>query len=531
MAAREALAFGSDGRPPVLFRGSYPLWKKRFLNWIDRQKNAKNIRMSLKEGPEIPKNPVNNEPLLEESWNAEQKNRVEADQMSIAYLYQALPDDIFCNVDSYETGKEIWDEKSFKGSRKCRIELETDSEVSDVSDPELDEKDLEMYKELAYFTKAFKKKFFKKKPTNNQLRSSSVSSYVKHLSAPKFETFKEPVAEKMYDNDKRFERKVLEKKNGERKCYNCGILGHIATECTKPRKKNYEYYKYKLMLAKQEESGIPLLAEDDKWLHLTDDETDELAANVCFMTKIKKSKELNDEAADSTEGDDEVITIPKKLLEFDNLKSEKAAVTFTPNSKLHLEKQELETKVLELTKLMTQLEVEKTNEMLRANGLAEDIEPYISQSVLEKEIDDLKKSLNEKHALIESLKTQNHCDNKRNPSKSNTSICDQPGCSVCEIMNETEQNNSENTKTSNQSTCSICEILNASVQTDLEVVNVSVQINGAQNECDAVSVDPNDIYFDTSIPKFSEDTQTYFNEFNDVIKKFENEKDKRIKSG
>lgn len=118
MAAREALALGSDGRPPVLFRGSYPLWKKRFLNWIDGQKNAKNIRKSLKEGPEIPKNPVNNEPLPNKSWNAEQKNHVEADQMSIAYLYQALPDDIYCNVDSYETGKEIWDEveKQMDGS-------------------------------------------------------------------------------------------------------------------------------------------------------------------------------------------------------------------------------------------------------------------------------------------------------------------------------------------------------------------------------------------------------------------------------
>nr|XP_043625555.1 uncharacterized protein LOC122596979 [Erigeron canadensis] len=530
----------------------------------------------------------------------------------------------------------VVEKKSSSGSRKSRIELETDSEVSDVSDPELDEKDIEMYKELAYFTKAFKKKFFKKKPTNNKLRSSSVSSYAKNSSVPKFETYKEPVGEKKFESEKKFERKVLEKKNGERKCYNCGIPGHIATEYTKPRKKNSEYYHYKLMLAKQEESGIALLVEDDKWLDLTDDETDELAANVCFMTKIKKSKELDDEAADYTEEDDEVITIPKKLLgfymdkseaaieeEFDNLKSEKAAVTFTPNSKLHLEKQEHETKVLELNKIMTQLEVEKTNEMLRANALAEDIEslniklnestpglkeledqifnlkydcwlgyvnpehflkaqeevpllykechtksgmtdqfvrpshgdveegdflkkganvyfnyelidesfdflnrlvcqsnkdnhevevpeilecfkekplddstsfpkpeiarPYIPQSVLEKEIDDLKMSVDEKHALIENLKAQNHCDNKRNPSKTNTSICDQPGCSVCEIMNEPEQTNSENTKTSNQSTCSMCEILNASVQFDLEVVNVSFQLDYAQDECDDVS--------------------------------------------
>nr|XP_043639209.1 uncharacterized protein LOC122610276 [Erigeron canadensis] len=72
----------------------------------------------------------------------------------------------------------------------------------------------------------------------------------------------------------------------------------------KPHQKNSEYYKYKLMLARQQEGGISLITEDDKWLHLTDDETKEHSANVCFMTKIKRSKEL-DEGQSSSEADDE----------------------------------------------------------------------------------------------------------------------------------------------------------------------------------------------------------------------------------
>nr|XP_043638155.1 uncharacterized protein LOC122609132 [Erigeron canadensis] len=441
----------------------------------------------------------------------------------------------------------VVEKKSSRGSRKRRIELETDSEVSDVSDPELGEKDLEMYKELAYFTKAFKKK-----PTNNQLRSSSVSSYAKNSSVPKFETYKELVGDKKFESEKKFERKVLEKKNGERKCYNCGIPGHIATECTKPRQKNSEFYKYKLMLAKQEESGIALLAKDDKWVHLTDDETDELAANVCFMTKIKNSNELDDEAVDSTEEDDEVITIPKKVLGFYMDKSEAAI------QEEHLLKAQEEVpsqyKESHMKSGMTDQFVRPSHGDVEADDfLKKGANVYFNYELIDESFDFLThpvcQSNKNNHEvkvpeLLECFKekplddatsfpkpeiAQNHYDNKRNSSKTNTSICNQLGCSVCEIVNEIEQTNSENSKTSNQSTCSICEILNASVQTDLEVVHVSVQTDCAQDQYDDVSVDPNDIYFDTSIPKFSEDTQTYLNEFNDAIKKFEKEKDQRIK--
>ncbi|KAI3672589.1 hypothetical protein L6452_38684 [Arctium lappa] len=51
MTSRDALSIGTDVKPPVLFKGEYEQWKDRFLDFIDRQKNGKNILTSIKEGP------------------------------------------------------------------------------------------------------------------------------------------------------------------------------------------------------------------------------------------------------------------------------------------------------------------------------------------------------------------------------------------------------------------------------------------------------------------------------------------------
>ena len=110
MSSREALALGTDSRPPVLFRGSYPQWKKRFLDWVDRQTDGEIVLVSYKDGPDYPTNPINGDVIPPESYNATQQKRSKADKLARSYLYQALPDDIYCNVDSYETGKDIWDE-------------------------------------------------------------------------------------------------------------------------------------------------------------------------------------------------------------------------------------------------------------------------------------------------------------------------------------------------------------------------------------------------------------------------------------
>ncbi|KAJ9567970.1 hypothetical protein OSB04_003936 [Centaurea solstitialis] len=90
MNTRDALAIGSDTRPPVLFRGDFSQWKSRFLDFVAKQPLHKQIMESLKNGPvkcytEIPAVPDGNPPI-------------------------SLPDEIYANIDCNDTGKAMWDE-------------------------------------------------------------------------------------------------------------------------------------------------------------------------------------------------------------------------------------------------------------------------------------------------------------------------------------------------------------------------------------------------------------------------------------
>ncbi|KAJ9553830.1 hypothetical protein OSB04_017875 [Centaurea solstitialis] len=116
MNTHEALAIGSDNRPPILFRGDFSQWKSRFLDFIEKQPLGKDILESLKHGPvkfymTIPDVPDGNPPVVggmveKDATNLtpEEANRLKGDQLSKSYLIQSLPNDIYANIDCNDTG-------------------------------------------------------------------------------------------------------------------------------------------------------------------------------------------------------------------------------------------------------------------------------------------------------------------------------------------------------------------------------------------------------------------------------------------
>ncbi|KAJ9566813.1 hypothetical protein OSB04_002779 [Centaurea solstitialis] len=122
MNTRDALAIGSDTRPPVLFRGDFSQWKSRFLDFVAKQPLHKQIMESLNNGPvkyytEIPAVPDGNPPIVggivekdETNFTPEEANRVRGDILAKSYLIQSLPNEIYANIDCNDTGKAMWDE-------------------------------------------------------------------------------------------------------------------------------------------------------------------------------------------------------------------------------------------------------------------------------------------------------------------------------------------------------------------------------------------------------------------------------------
>nr|GEW90891.1 hypothetical protein [Tanacetum cinerariifolium] len=74
-------------------------------------------------------------------------------------------------------------------------------------------------------------------------------------------------------------------------CFNCREFGHFAKEYKKPKRvKDSAYHKEKMLLCKQAEQGVLLLAEQYDWLADMDEEVDkqELEAHYSYIAKIQE---------------------------------------------------------------------------------------------------------------------------------------------------------------------------------------------------------------------------------------------------
>nr|GEZ74182.1 hypothetical protein [Tanacetum cinerariifolium] len=136
-------------------------------------------------------------------------------------------------------------EKTNVSRNKEKVVVSSDSKGSEANDFS------ELKKITALLAKAFNRRKFYSKPTNNNLRTLSTSQV---------------------------------------KCYNCKKKGHFVKDCKKVKVKDYEYYKTKMWLAKKDKDNQVLLAEDQAWMESSSDSDQEINANMVFMDQIEKFK-------------------------------------------------------------------------------------------------------------------------------------------------------------------------------------------------------------------------------------------------
>nr|GEY99654.1 hypothetical protein [Tanacetum cinerariifolium] len=116
-------------------------------------------------------------------------------------------------------------EKMNVSKRKEKVVVSSDSKGSDADDFS------ELKKITALLAKAFNRRNFYSKPTNNNLRTSSTSQ-----SANKKQEF-------VKLDDKKEDKKADEKKRdmSKVKCYNYKKEGHFSKDCKKAKVKDYNY--------------------------------------------------------------------------------------------------------------------------------------------------------------------------------------------------------------------------------------------------------------------------------------------------
>ncbi|GJR50858.1 retrovirus-related pol polyprotein from transposon TNT 1-94 [Tanacetum coccineum] len=263
--SRDVITVGSTMPILLLYRGEYFQWSKRFMNYLEEQKDGEVMINSIKNGEHplpvvaqvsLDGTAPNAPPTLEDPkfWTAEEKKTRKIDRLARYLLIQGLPNDIYSLINSNDTAKDLWDalERQMRGS-EYKFEGGDDEDISDLK------------KITALLAKAFNRKKYYAKPTNNNLRTSSAS----------YSANKKP--EYVKSEEKKEDKKVDEKKRdmSKVKCYNCKKEGHFAKDYKK--------------------------AKDQTWMESIVISDQKIMQNMVFMAKMENVFSDSEESSSSAE--------------------------------------------------------------------------------------------------------------------------------------------------------------------------------------------------------------------------------------
>nr|GFA95966.1 hypothetical protein [Tanacetum cinerariifolium] len=118
--SRDMLTIGSTIRIPLLYRGEYSQWVKRFMNYLEEQTDGKAMINSIKNGDQplsrvtqvsIAETSSTKQPPLKDKsmWSDQEKKSQKIDRLARSLLIQGFPNDIYSLIDSNKTAKDLWD--------------------------------------------------------------------------------------------------------------------------------------------------------------------------------------------------------------------------------------------------------------------------------------------------------------------------------------------------------------------------------------------------------------------------------------